>query len=42
MKSMILAFFAADPSPRSDWPAGPPHSFEDVVAEAVASLNPES
>ena len=34
----ILAMFAADPSPRSDWPAAP-HSFEAVVAEAVASLS---
>lgn len=35
----ILAQFAADPSSRSDWPQ-PPHSFEEVVAEAVASLSP--
>lgn len=38
--NQILALFAADPSPRSDWPAGPPHAFEDVVAEAVASIAP--
>lgn len=37
----VLAMFAQDPSPRSDWPAAP-HSFEDVVGQAVASLNPES
>jgi hypothetical protein len=37
----VLAMFATDPSPRSDWPAAP-HSFEDVVGQAVASLNPES
>jgi hypothetical protein len=37
----VLAMFAADPSSRSDWPAAP-HSFEDVVGQAVASLNPES
>ena len=34
----ILAMFAQDPAPRSDWPAAP-HAFEDVVAEAVASLS---
>jgi hypothetical protein len=33
----VLAMFAADPAPRSDWPATP-HSFEDVVGEAVLSL----
>jgi hypothetical protein len=41
----ILGMFAQDPAPRSDWPAAP-HSFEDVVGEAVASLqagqNPET
>lgn len=37
----VLAMFATDPSPRSDWPAAP-HSFEDVVGQAVSSLNPES
>ena len=36
--NQILAIFASDPSPRSDWPAAP-HAFEDVVAEAVASLS---
>ena len=36
--NQIPAIFAADPSPRSDWPAAP-HAFEDVVAEAVASLS---
>jgi hypothetical protein len=35
----VLAMFAADPAPRSDWPAAP-HSFEQVVAEAVSSLAP--
>jgi hypothetical protein len=34
----VLGMFAQDPSPRSDWPAAP-HSFEDVVGEAVASLS---
>ena len=34
----ILAMFAQDPSPRSDWPL-PQWSFEEVVAEAVASLS---
>jgi hypothetical protein len=34
----VLAMFAADPSPRSDWPAAP-HAFEVVVGEAVASLS---
>jgi hypothetical protein len=33
----VLAMFAADPSPRSDWPA-PSYTFEEVVAEAVSSL----
>ena len=33
----VLAMFAQDPSPRSDWPAAP-HAFEDVVGEAVLSL----
>ena len=35
--NQILAMFAADPAPRSDWPAAP-HAFEAVVGEAVASL----
>ena len=34
----ILAIFAADPAPRSDWPAAP-FTFEETVAEAVASLS---
>jgi hypothetical protein len=34
----VLAMFAADPAPRSDWPDAP-HSFEDVVGQAVASLS---
>ena len=34
----VLAMFAADPAPRSDWPAAP-HAFEAVVGEAVASLS---
>ena len=33
----VLAMFAQDPAPRSDWPAAP-HAFEDVVGEAVLSL----
>lgn len=36
--NQILGIFAADPSPRSDWPAAP-HAFEAVVGEAVASLS---
>jgi len=35
----ILTMFAANPAPRSDWPAAP-HTFEQVVAEAVSSLAP--
>ena len=35
----VLAMFAADPAPRSDWPAAP-FTFEQVVAEAVSSLSP--
>jgi hypothetical protein len=35
----VLAMFAADPTPRSDWPAAP-HSFQEVVGEAVLSLQP--
>ena len=34
----VLAMFAADPAPRSDWPAAP-FTFEQVVGEAVASLS---
>jgi hypothetical protein len=37
--NQVLAMFAADPAPRSDWPAAP-HTFEEVVAEAVSSLAP--
>lgn len=33
----VLAMFAQDPSPRSDWPL-PEYPFESVVAEAVAGL----
>jgi len=36
--NQILAIFAADPAPRSDWPA-PVYSFEETVAQAVASLS---
>lgn len=36
--NQILGIFAADPAPRSDWPSAP-YTFEDVVAEAVASLS---
>ena len=36
--NQILAIFAADPAPRSDWPAAP-HTFEETVAEAVQSLS---
>jgi hypothetical protein len=35
----VLAMFAQDPSPRSDWPS-PSYTFEEVVAEAVSSLAP--
>jgi len=35
----VLAMFAADPAPRSDWPS-PSYTFEEVVAEAVSSLAP--
>lgn len=38
--NQILAIFAADPAPRSDWPAAP-FTFEETVAEAVASLSPQ-
>jgi hypothetical protein len=34
----VLAIFAADPAPRSDWPA-PSYSFEETVSEAVSSLS---
>lgn len=36
--NQVLAMFAADPAPRSDWPASP-YTFEETVAEAVASLS---
>jgi hypothetical protein len=36
--NQILAIFAANPSPRSDWPA-PSFSFEETVSEAVQSLS---
>ena len=36
--NQILALFAADPAPRSDWPA-PVYTFEETVSEAVASLS---
>ena len=36
--NQVLALFAADPAPRSDWPAAP-FTFEETVAEAVASLS---
>ena len=35
----VLAIFAADPAPRSDWPAALPFSFEETVSEAVQSLS---
>jgi hypothetical protein len=35
----VLAMFAQDPAPRSDWPS-PSYTFEQVVAEAVSSLAP--
>jgi hypothetical protein len=35
--SGILAIFASDPSPRSDWPQ-PPVSFETAVAAAMQTL----
>jgi hypothetical protein len=35
--NQVLAMFAADPSPRRDWPDAP-HSFESVVSEALSSL----
>jgi len=34
----ILAKFAMNPEPQSDWPS-PPYAFEEVVAEAVSSIN---
>jgi hypothetical protein len=35
---MILAMFAADQSPRNDWPVLPSVSFEQAVSAAVAQL----
>lgn len=35
----VLSIFANDPSPRKDW-IKPSYTFEEVVAEAVKSLNP--
>jgi hypothetical protein len=37
----VLAMFAQDPSPRSDWPA-PAYTFEETVSQAVQSLSPVS
>lgn len=37
--NQVLAMFAQDPAPRSDWPAALPFTFEQVVGEAVASLS---
>ena len=37
--NQVLAMFAADPAPRSDWPS-PTYTFEQVVAEAVSSFAP--
>lgn len=34
----ILTMFAADPSPRNDWPQ-PPITFEQAVQSAMAALN---
>ena len=34
----VLAMFAADPAPRSDWPA-PSYTFEETVSQAVQSLS---
>jgi hypothetical protein len=34
----ILAIFAADPSPRNDWPQ-PPSTFEAAVQSAMNALN---
>ena len=35
----VLAMFAQDPAPRSDWPA-PAYTFEETVTQAVQSLTP--
>jgi hypothetical protein len=34
----VLAMFAQDPAPRSDWPA-PSYTFEETVSQAVQSLS---
>jgi len=34
---LVLGLFAADPSPRADWPL-PPTTFEEAVREAVGKL----
>ena len=39
--NQVLAMFAQDPAPRSDWPAAP-FTFEQVVGEAVQSLSEPS
>ena len=36
--NQVLAMFAQDPAPRSDWPE-PSYSFEETVSEAVQSLS---
>ena len=36
--NQVLAMFAADPAPRSDWPA-PSYTFEETVSQAVQSLS---
>ena len=37
----VLAMFAQDPAPRSDWPA-PSYTFEETVSQAVQSLSEPS
>jgi hypothetical protein len=39
--NQVLAMFAADPAPRSDWPA-PAYTFEETVTQAVQSLSQPS
>jgi hypothetical protein len=39
--SGILSIFAADPSPRNDWPQ-PPITFEAAVQSAMSALSPVS
>lgn len=36
----ILALYAADPTPRADWPL-PPTTFEAAVQQAVALITPQ-